>query len=484
LYVADYGNNEIRKITSSRVVSTFAGSVNNPPGGVGYVDGTGRAARFGNPIGIGLAGTTIYVADANHTIRKITSAGVVTSIAGTPDVAGSADGTGAAAQFNYPYGVAADSKGNVYVADNGNCTIRKIVTATGVVTTLAGTAGVVGYADGTGPNAQFYGPSSVAVDSAGSTVYVADTFNQVVRKINVSSGAVTTLAGNQAAGAVGDVDGTGSNARLYYPTGIALDKNGIVYVTENSGNTIRKITSGGVVTTLAGTFALDDTNLGSADGTGHAARFRTPWGIAVDAKGVLYVADYGNNTIRKITPIGVVTTLAGAPGTGGIKDATGPSARFWSPIGIASDATGKIYVADWGNSEIRMGVLPDLKITCTDNKTTVAAGSLNTYTITVTNTGLENVNGAVVTDTFPAQVQNVTFTATGNGGATGFSAASGNISQSLTLPPNSSVAYKATGFISGNSGTVISNTANLSVPAGVSDPNTANNTATDKDTVQ
>ena len=106
------------------------------------------------------------------------------------------------------------------------------------------------------------------------------------------------------------------------------------------------------------------------------------------------------------------------------------------------------------------------------------------YTITVTNTGLENVNGAVVTDTFPAQVQNVTYTATGNGGATGFSAASGNISQSLTLPPNSSVAYKATGFISGNSGNVISNTANLSVPAGVSDPNTANNTATDKDTIQ
>ena len=484
MYVADYGNNEIRKITSSRVVSTFAGSVNNPPGGVGYVEGTGRAARFGNPMGIALIGTTIYVADANHTIRKITSTGVVTSIAGTPDVAGSADGTGAAAQFNYPYGVAADSKGNVYVADNGNCTIRKIVAATGVVTTLAGTAGVVGYADGTGPSAQFYGPSSVAVDSAGTTVYVADTFNQVVRKINVSSGAVTTLAGNQAAGAVGDVDGTGSNARLYYPTGIALDKNGNVYVTENSGNTIRKITSGGVVTTLAGTFALDDTNLGSADGTGHAARFRTPWGIAVDAKGVLYVADYGNDTIRKITPTGVVTTLAGAPGTGGIKDATGPSARFWSPIGIASDATGKIYVADWGNSEIRMGVLPDLKITCTDNKTTVAAGSLNTYTITVTNTGLENVNGAVVTDTFPAQVQNVSYTATGKSGATGFSAASGNINQSLNLPPNSSVTYKATGFINGNSGTVISNTANVSVPAGVSDPNTADNTATDKDTIQ
>jgi uncharacterized repeat protein (TIGR01451 family) len=483
LYVADYGNNEIRKITSRRVVSTFAGSVNNPPGGVGCVEGIGRAARFGNPSGIALAGTTIYVADANNTIRKITSNGVVTTLAGTPGVAGSADGTGAAAQFNYPFGVAADSKGNVYVADSGNCTIRKIVAATGVVTTLAGAAGVVGYADGTGPTAQFSNPYSVAVDSAGSTVYVADTFNQVVRKINVSTGAVTTLAGYQPDGIVADVDGTGSNARLNFPGGIAVDKNGNVYVTEQIGSTIRKITPGGVVTTLAGTFTFND-NYGSADGTGHAARFYSPWGIAVDAKGTLYVADYGNDTIRKITSTGVVTTLGGVPGANGMKDANGSGARFWYPAGIASDATGKIYIADRNNSEIRTGVLPDLKITCTDNKTTVAAGSPNTYTITVTNTGLENLNGAVVTDTFPAQVQNVTYTATAKNGATGFATGSGNISQSLNLPPNSSVTYKATGFINGNSGTVISNTANVSVPAGVTDPNTADNTATDKDTIQ
>ena len=129
-------------------------------------------------------------------------------------------------------------------------------------------------------------------------------------------------------------------------------------------------------------------------------------------------------------------------------------------------------------------MLADLKITCTDGKTSVANGSSDTYTITVTNTGLEDLNGAVVTDTFPAQVQSVTYTATGKGGATGFSTGFGNINQSLNLPPNSSVTYKATGFINGNSGTVISNTANVSVPAGVSDPNTANNQATDKDTIQ
>jgi len=145
-------------------------------------------------------------------------------------------------------------------------------------------------------------------------VYVSDAFNQVVRKINVSTGAVTTLAGYQPDGIVGDVDGTGSNARLNFPGGITVDKNGNVYVTEQSASTIRKITPGGVVTTLAGTFAFDDSGLGSADGTGHAARFYAPWGITADAKGTLYVADWGNCTIRKITSTGVVTTLGGAPG--------------------------------------------------------------------------------------------------------------------------------------------------------------------------
>jgi len=218
-------------------------------------------------------------------------------------------------------------------------------------------------------------------------------------------------------------------------------------------------------------------------GKADLARFNCPRGIAIDSAKNLYVSDQNNQTIRKITPAGVVTTLGGVAGSYGIADGTGPSARFINPAGIAVANSGILYVADSYNHEIRNGVLPDLKITCTDGKIWVADGSLDTYTITVTNTGLENVNGAVVTDTFPPQVQNVTYTATGKGGATGFSAGSGNISQSLNLPPNSSITYKATGFISGNPGTAISNTANVSVPAGVSDPNTANNQATDRDAI-
>src|SRR5438874_1325554 len=472
LYVADTLNSTIRKITSTGVVTTLAGT----PGGIGSADGTGSAARFNYPDALTVAGTTLYVSDTyNSTIRKVTSAGVVTTFAGTAGVPGSTDGTGNAAQLDHPFGVAADKAGNVYVADTLNSTIRKITSA-GVVTTLAGTPGVIGSADGSGSAAQFFYAFAVAVDGVGN-VYVGDTNNFTVRKIT-PAGVVTTLAG--LAGKHDYADGTGSDAGFGNLFGIAADSVGNVYVADNTYSTIRKITPAGVVTTLAGTPGIS----GSADGTGSAARFSSPRGIAIDNTKNLYVTDQNNQTIRKITPAGVVTTLGGVAGSYGIADGTGRSARFFTPAGIAVASSGVLYVADSYNHEIRSGVLADLKITCTDSKTTVAAGSLNTYTIAVTNTGLENVNGAVVTDTFPAQLQNVSYTATGKSGATGFSAGSGNINQSLNLPPNSSVTYKATGFINGNSGTVISNAANVSVPAGVSDPNTADNTATDKDTIQ
>src|SRR5205085_2296558 len=476
IYVADSGNHEIRKITPAKAVTTFAGSATTDGGGIGSSDGTGRIARFNYPNAVAVSGATVYVGDTyNHTIRKITSNGIVTTFAGTAGIPGSADGIGNAAQFYRPFGVAADKAGNVYVADASNSTIRKITSA-GVVTTLAGTAGVIGSGDGSGNAAQFFYPFAVAVDGAGN-VYVADTNNYTVRKIT-PAGVVTTLAG--LAGNHDYADGIGSNAGFGNLFGIAADSVGNVYVADNTYSTIRKITPAGVVTTLAGMPGIS----GSADGTGSAARFNSPRGIAIDSAKNLYVTDQNNQTIRKITPAGVVTTLGGVAGSYGIADGTGRSARFFTPAGIAVASSGVLYVADSYNHEIRSGVVADLKVTCTDSKTTVAAGSLNTYTITVTNAGLENVNGAVVTDTFPAQVQNVSYTATGRGGATGFSAGSGNISQSLNLPPNSSVTYKATGFINGNSGTVISNAANVSVPAGVSDPNTADNTATDKDTIQ
>ena len=331
--MADTGNSTIRKITPAGVVTTLAGTA-------------GAAARFDAPQGIAVdSAGTVYVADtSNNMIREITPAGVVTTLAGSSGGSGSADGTGAAARFSSPSGVAIDSAGTVYVADTENSTIREITPA-GVVTTLAGTAGATGSADGTGAAARFSSPSGVAVDSAGN-LYVADTGNSTIREIT-AGGVVTTLAGT--AGATGSADGTGAAARFDFPMGIAVDSAGNLYVADTGNSTIRKITPAGVVTTLAGTAGAT----GSADGTGAAARFSSPSGVAVNSAGNLYVVDTGNSTIREITAGGVVTTLAGMAGATGSADGTGAAARFSSPSGVAVNSAGNLYVADTGNSTIR-----------------------------------------------------------------------------------------------------------------------------------
>ena len=342
LYVADTGNLTIRKITPGGEVTTLAGTA----GVIGSDDGTGSAARFNTPQGVTVDGSgNVYVADSgNNTIRKITPGAVVTTLAGAVGSPGVADGTGSAAQFSYPYGVAADASGKVYVADRDNHTIRKI-TSGGVVTTVAGTASNHGSADGTGSTARFNGPRGVAVDGSGN-VYVADTYNHAIRKI-ASGAVVTTCAGTAP---YGSTDGSGVNARFYNPGGVALDGSGNVYVADSYNHTIRKITSGGLVTTFAGTAGSP----GSADGTGSAARFYYPFGVAVDGSGNVYVADNGNNTIRKITSGGVVSTLAGTAGAPGAADGTGPAARFYAPQGVAVDGSGNVYVADTLNNTIRM----------------------------------------------------------------------------------------------------------------------------------
>jgi len=431
VYVADKWNATIRKITSAGVVTTLAGS----PTSIGDNDGVGSAAQFNNPSGVavdavgtvyatdyytvrkitsgGLVSTlggkslvlgshdtagaqfsypysvavdgshNVYVADfSNSTIRKITAAGVVTTLAGAPGAVGSVDATGSAARFRNPEGVSLDSAGNIYVADYANDTIRKITPA-GVVSTLAGQAFVQGSADGAGSTARFYYPQSVAVDASGN-VYVADTWNETIRKIT-PAGVVSTLAG--APGASGSADGTGSAARFYFPSGVAVDGAGNVYVADNLNHTIRKITPAGVVSTLAGSPGV----IGSTDATGSAARFYEPAGIAVDGAGNVYVTDSGNYTIRKITPAGEVTTLAGSVATSGTADGTGRAALFYSPQGLAVDAVGTVYVADYGNQTIRMGVPAAINPVATvtlDNLNTTYTGSPQSATATTIPSGL------------------------------------------------------------------------------------------------
>jgi sugar lactone lactonase YvrE len=352
LYVADTSNDTIRKVTPAGVVTTLAGA-----GTVGSADGTGAAAQFHFPSGVAVdSAGNLYVTDSsNSTIRKVTPAGVVTTLAGAVGVAGSADGVGSTARFFDPQGVAVDSAGNFYVADVGGDTLRK-VTPAGVVTTLAGAPGIVGSADGTGPAARFHSPVGVAVDSAGN-LYVTDLGNSTIRKVT-PAGVVTTLAG--AAGMLGSVDGTGAAARFNALQGVAVDGAGNFYVADTNNDIIRKVTPAGVVTTLAGAAGM----LGSTDGTGAAARFHFPQGVAVDSAGNLYVTDSGASTIRKVTPAGVVTTLAGAAGMVGSADGTGAAARFSGPRGVAVDSAGNLYIADTSNSTIR-------KITPTGITTTI-----------------------------------------------------------------------------------------------------------------
>jgi sugar lactone lactonase YvrE len=340
VYVADTGNHTIRRITSSGVVTTMAGLAESP----GSTDGPGDVARFNSPRGLAADATgNIFVADTgNHIIRKVTPEGVVTTLAGLSGNRGSVDGTGSAARFTHPYGVAVDERGNVYVADMLNFTLRKI-TPSGVVTTLAGLAKARGSADGTGSLARFSNPEGVAVDREGN-VYVADTSNQAIRRIT-ADGKVSTVAGRTNGGSN---DGDGLAAGFSNPSGITVDDSGNLFVADTSNSTIRKISPDGIVTTLAG-----GSSSGSADGIDKGARFHLPYGVAVDKSGELYVADSGNNSIRKITSRGEVTTLAGLTGGYGSKDGIREASRFNYPLGVAVDKAGNLFVSDNGNHTIR-----------------------------------------------------------------------------------------------------------------------------------
>lgn len=358
-------------VASPITLSTISGA----PGSSSPVTGTLTAARYSIPQGIALdAAGNIYVADTgHHLISKISvSENSVTTLAGTSGSAGVTDGPGAAARFSSPWGIAVDAAGNVYVADSGTTgnTIRRITPA-GVVTTLAGSAGVAGSADGTGTAATFNRPSGLTVDATG-TVYVCDNSNHTIRKVT-PAGVVTTLAGSPGGGQ--RTDGSGAAARLGSPAGIALDPTtGNLIVVEGGNDSVRRVTLAGVVTTIAG-----NTSRGFADGLGRSARFFGPEGVAVNAVGEIFVADTFNHVIRRVSPTGVVTTIAGTATTSGSTDGTSAAALLNRPFALAISATGQLYIADTSNLTIRTAatLLPPLIANQPANQSIDASGSVS-----------------------------------------------------------------------------------------------------------
>lgn len=325
------------------LVSTLAGT-----GTSGRTDGPGSTATFAGPGQAALdAQGNLYVADTdNHCIRKVTPAGVVSTLAGS-GTAGYLDGPAATAAFNAPKGVAVDGQGTVYVADYGNNCIRAISPA-GMVSTWAGTT-APGLQDGPATTARFWEPTGLACDQQGN-LYVADSRNERIRQITAQR-VVSTLAGSGPTDVkfVTDnfADGPAAAALFYYPYGVAVDARGTVYVADYQNHRVRKIAAG-TVSTVAGSTG------GYAEGVGSQAKLYLPTSLAVDASGVLYVADWGNGCLRRIEPTGQVSLFAGNPRTLGYADGPAATSLFSRSVGIAVLPSGAVlYVADSNNRRIR-----------------------------------------------------------------------------------------------------------------------------------
>jgi gliding motility-associated-like protein len=351
-------------------VSTVAGVLETP----GFNDGVPLSARFYNPHGIAVDSTgTVYIADRyNHTIRKFSpNDNTVTTLAGKAGQTGATDGVGSTARFNEPWGLCVSPGGVVYVADTKNNKIRKVM-PDGTVSTVAGT-GNYGTTNGAGAVSTFGNPTGIEIDANGN-LYVADHLTHIIRKIT-PNGLVTTLAGFPYI--PGDEDGTGADAQFWRPYGLTLDNQGNILVADEWNHKIRKVTPAGVVTTVAGIGTV-----GIANGPLDEATFNYPWDMTVDAAGNIYVADGYNYVIRKISPDGSVSSLAGKPQLSGGVDGEGADASFSGATAVAyCSKTNSLYVGDAYNHLIRNITLngqqptPTVSVSSTGGKTNFCEGN-------------------------------------------------------------------------------------------------------------
>jgi sugar lactone lactonase YvrE len=362
LYIADFGDSRIRKV-SNAVITTVAG--NATPGFSGD-NGPAASAQLSNPYGLAIdrAGT-LYTADSsNNVIRKVSN-GVITTVAGngTPGFSGD-NGPAINAQLASPAGVAMDSAGNLYIADTLNNLIREV--SNGVITTVVGN-GTPGFSGDSGPaiSAQLNAPSGIAVDSVGN-LYIADSANNRIRE--VSGGVINTLAGVGTPGFSGDA-GPAINAQLYAPSGIAVDSAGNLYIADTFNDAIREV-SNGVIATVAGN---GSPGFGGDNGPATGAQLNNPYGLAVDSAGNLYIADTTGQRIRKVSSSGAISTVAGN-GTPGFSGDTGPAinAQLDNPYGLAVDSAGKVYIADFDNNRVRV-LTPNIPCTYSVSPTVLQA---------------------------------------------------------------------------------------------------------------
>ena len=341
LYIADQDNKRIRRVSAGGTITTVAGN-----GGFSGDGGPATSASLDSPYSVALDSVgNLYIADSlNHRIRKVSAGGTITTVAGSGIPGFSGDGGPAASAALYkPYGIVLDAGGNLYIADTANDRIRKV--SGGTITTVAGNGGSGPLGDGGQATNSFLVPNDVVLDSAGN-LYIADVIHSRIRK--VSNGTITTVAGNGAFGFSGD-GGAATSASLYLPNGMAVGTNGNLYIADSLNNRIRRV-SQGLITTIAGNGTAGFSGDG---GPAVSASLQNPWGVSLDTSGNLYIADCGNNRIRKVSG-GTITTVAGT-GAAGFGGDGGPaaSASLSCPIRVALDAAGNLYIADTGNNRIR-----------------------------------------------------------------------------------------------------------------------------------
>jgi len=370
LYIADRYNQRIRKVDlGTGIITTVAGSTGP---GYGGDSGAATAAQLNYPYGVSFdTAGNMYIADTNnHRVRRVAAgSGIITTIAGTGTAGYNGDGPATSANLYYPEGVAIDTAGNIYIADSSNDRIRKIAAGTSVISTAAGT-GIAGFSGEAGPaiSARLNTPVGMATDAAGN-VYFTDYYNQRVRKITVATGILSTVTGSGTVGFQGD-GGLATAAALHYPTGVAVDSSGGLFIADSNDHRVRKVAPPTVTTLTLSTLAGTGTAGYNGDGPATSANLYYPEGIAVDLAGNVYIADTYDNRIRKIAPgTGVISTVAGT-GVAGFSGEGGPAnaARINFPVGLATDAAGNVYFADYYNQRVR-------KVTVATGIITTVAGS-------------------------------------------------------------------------------------------------------------